>query len=797
MLTTSTLGSRLVEKGSPPNQGNSATEAGNAQTLSSRSSTETLEDDFTISGAKVAPLQPSTQSTTTATLTSTLSTPIVGRGSSSLTSSLPRTPRRVEGFEDEILLCDGRADDGRGQQAVVVDNWKSERTPRTSLGSGQRHTIVLEDDEDVYCVDDYPVDEDFENIANTHVTETDAEAPVPHPTRNNPPIHPLTYVESCPFGGMKLIPGKTVELEDGDFLRISAIIAHPDLQDVWLRGWRLRRTKSMHGMLEMKRNELCMILQLDEDDPRDPLEQGAEEIHLSEVQRLRRLVMTNEDWPAHSFTEMVENPDKISDRIVFTEMHLVARWKYIIYFRTQKDRLNLNWTEKLLVKMREDDKGVESRVSDEELRYRWRGVTVKGGSALQEISQEAPMSSREPDTIATPHTRPTLNHAPGGTSICLDDDSTHIDLTLDTTIFASHCASPSARAEKRRVLKNRRSTQRLTLDFKLEEEPRVSIDLSATEEGCDIDAAQSLLTEYGQRRKSSLASGHHLQAFFDTESGSPNSQTRCSGRITSWHSTKNSTKQARPDYLQCPTPPGSSPYSRPSNVMQTDSIPRRSGLREDFDDRAIPINLTRPRKIPTTRKRSADNIEMSPRSQSTLELRPRSADRRLIPAYHFGDCFCGAGGMSCAALLAGLMVAWGFDHDSAAIDSYRLNFLGTRCYLVPADNFISLTDEAFKVDVLHLSPPCQYFSPAHTLEGKDDERNTAALFATTELIKKAKPRVVTMEETSGLIERHQEYFNAALHILTMQGFSVRWKVVNCAEYGLPQARKRLFLIASW
>lgn len=87
--------------------------------------------------------------------------------------------------------------------------------------------------------------------------------------------------------------------------------------------------------------------------------------------------MTNENFPAQSFTEMEENPGKILDTIVFSQMHLVCRWKYITCYRTERDRDNLNWTEKLLLKMREDDKGIEPRVSDEELRRRWGGETVK------------------------------------------------------------------------------------------------------------------------------------------------------------------------------------------------------------------------------------------------------------------------------------------------------------------------------------------------------------------------------------------------------------------------------------
>lgn len=101
------------------------------------------------------------------------------------------------------------------------------------------------------------------------------------------------------------------------------------------------------------------------------------------------------------------------------------------------------------------------------------------------------------------------------------------------------------------------------------------------------------------------------------------------------------------------------------------------------------------------------------------------------------------------------------------------------------------------MDICHLSPPCQFFSDAHTWAGKDDEMNTASLFAIFNLLEKAKPRVVTLEQTSGLVRRHPIFFNAVVNMFTSRGFSVRWRVINCADFGLSQRRMRLFVIASW
>ena len=181
--------------------------------------------------------------------------------------------------------------------------------------------------------------------------------------------------------------------------------------------------------------------------------------------------------------------------------------------------------------------------------------------------------------------------------------------------------------------------------------------------------------------------------------------------------------------------------------------------------------------------------------------RPTDIPRRRAQqrTYTFGDAFCGCGGASRGAHGAGLRVAWGFDQDSHAITTYHTNFPFARCEGIAANDFITALNEDYKVDVLHLSPPCQTFSPAHTRSGRDDERNEASFLAIDELLKKTKPRIVTLEETFGLTRTldHLPWFNAMIQSLTKFGFSVRWKVFNLQDFGLPQPRKRLFLFASW
>ncbi|KAJ5302368.1 hypothetical protein PENANT_c008G05254 [Penicillium antarcticum] len=165
-------------------------------------------------------------------------------------------------------------------------------------------------------------------------------------------------------------------------------------------------------------------------------------------------------------------------------------------------------------------------------------------------------------------------------------------------------------------------------------------------------------------------------------------------------------------------------------------------------------------------------------------------------AYTFGDAYCGGGGMSCGARQAGLDIRWAVDNSDHAVDTYQRNFDGVE--IEHADFFSFLTNDPnwTRVDICHCSPPCQTFSPAHTVQCAKDDANSACIFSAGSLCRSAKPRVLTMEETAGLPERWAEIFHRVLLDLVEIGYSLRWSVLRCDDYGVPQERKRLVVIAA-
>lgn len=229
----------------------------------------------------------------------------------------------------------------------------------------------------------------------------------------------------------------------------------------------------------------------------------------------------------------------------------------------------------------------------------------------------------------------------------------------------------------------------------------------------------------------------------------------------------------------------------------------------DDDTRSVDGDRTRKTRIATNEARfqwrgiptELGGMHVSGRRTGHLDGK---IEVEQVRSYTFADAFCGAGGTSRGAIDAGLHLRWGFDNNLEAITSYRHNFQrhGADCRHQSVDEFIrlviALNDVSpFRVDVLHISPPCQPFSPAHTIPSPErDEMNQAALPSVWQLVEKLKPRIVTMEETEGLFTRHKEWFSLLINTFTSLGYSVRWKIVQCHSFGVPQTRRRLVIIAA-
>lgn len=85
-----------------------------------------------------------------------------------------------------------------------------------------------------------------------------------------------------------------------------------------------------------------------------------------------------------------------------------------------------------------------------------------------------------------------------------------------------------------------------------------------------------------------------------------------------------------------------------------------------------------------------------------------------------------------------------------------------------------------------------------TVSGSKDQENYEALYTVGPILHKTKPRVATLEQTTGLITNkvHRRNFRLLINDVHKAGYNVRWKIEDFSNFGLPHKRKRLLLIAA-
>jgi len=162
------------------------------------------------------------------------------------------------------------------------------------------------------------------------------------------------------------------------------------------------------------------------------------------------------------------------------------------------------------------------------------------------------------------------------------------------------------------------------------------------------------------------------------------------------------------------------------------------------------------------------------------------------------DLFCGAGGLTFGLLQAGIKVEAGIDIDEQAKHAYVTNNPGTEFFAwdVGRKQYKSIA-KLFAPDKYRLlagCAPCQPFSKL--TNGIEKHSAWSLLDNFGRFVTRIQPELVTMENVPELADRGREVFDRFVERLEQLDYSVDWQFVNCQEYGVPQGRKRLVLLAS-
>ncbi len=153
--------------------------------------------------------------------------------------------------------------------------------------------------------------------------------------------------------------------------------------------------------------------------------------------------------------------------------------------------------------------------------------------------------------------------------------------------------------------------------------------------------------------------------------------------------------------------------------------------------------------------------------------------------------FSGAGGLDLGFIKAGHEIIWANDNFQDAVKTYRKN-IGDH---IVCEDISKIPSESIPDhDILIGGFPCQGFSVANSNRGENDERNKLYLELLRVLVDK-QPKFFLAENVKGILSlMHGKIFEMIISDFEKAGYRVKYKVLNAANYGVPQKRERVIIL---
>lgn len=160
------------------------------------------------------------------------------------------------------------------------------------------------------------------------------------------------------------------------------------------------------------------------------------------------------------------------------------------------------------------------------------------------------------------------------------------------------------------------------------------------------------------------------------------------------------------------------------------------------------------------------------------------------------DLFSGAGGMSFGAKQAGINVIQAVEQDKWACATFKRNFPDVNIFNGSIESYSSKHCCGVPT-IIFGGPPCQGFS---TSNQKTRNKNNKANWLFTHFLRIAEdilPNWIVIENVKGFIETECGFFKrTVVEQLEAIGYRVDIEVINACEYGVPQSRSRVFIVAN-
>src|SRR6266704_4801427 len=162
------------------------------------------------------------------------------------------------------------------------------------------------------------------------------------------------------------------------------------------------------------------------------------------------------------------------------------------------------------------------------------------------------------------------------------------------------------------------------------------------------------------------------------------------------------------------------------------------------------------------------------------------------------DVFAGAGGLSLGARRAGFKIAVAVELNPDITETYKKNHPGVTVLERDVSDLkgldlLALTPNKH-IDLLMGCAPCQGFCSL-TLKSEDEDPRNQLVLEMARLVEETSPDAVLMENVPGLATRGKYLLRSFVRRLRAAGYTTEWRIVQMADYGVPQNRRRLVLLA--